>query len=151
MPPKRKPCAGHVSGDVTRIPVGFLRGQRRRSWASGRKVSLRRIPEDPAHLVSWIALCRSARQSGARHGKGKQKKGNSYGAPRAGQAAIGASGTATFLGERYRRIARRRGKAIAQAAVARSIMIIVSLAGLAVVTGEPHVQVDPVTRHAGRG
>jgi transposase len=79
----------------------------------------------PAHLVSWIGLCRSARQSGARHGKGKQKKGNSYARAAAGQAAIGAAGTSTFLGERYRRIARRRGKAIAQVAVARSIMIIV--------------------------
>ena len=37
----------------------------------------------------------------------------------------GAAGTSTFLGERYARIARRRGKAIAQVAVARSIMIIV--------------------------
>ena len=72
-----------------------------------------------------MGLCRSASQSGTRHGKGKQKKGNSYARAAAGQAAIGASGTATFLGERYRRIARRRGKAIAQVAVARSIMIIV--------------------------
>ena len=79
----------------------------------------------PAHLVSWIGLCRSASQSGARHGKGRQKKGNSYARAAAGQAAIGAAGTATFLGERYARIARRRGKAIAQVAVARSIMIIV--------------------------
>jgi transposase len=79
----------------------------------------------PAHLVSWIGLCRSATQSGTRHGKGRQKKGNSYARAAAGQAALGASGTATFPGERYRRIARRRGKAIAQAAVARSIMIIV--------------------------
>ena len=78
----------------------------------------------PAHLVSWIGLCRSATQSGTRHGKGKQKKGNSYARAAAGQAAIGAAGTATFLGERYTRIARRRGKAIAQVAVARSIMII---------------------------
>lgn len=77
-----------------------------------------------AHLVSWIGLCRSANQSGARHGKGKQKKGNSYARAAAGQAALGAAGTATFLGERYARIARRRGKAIAQVAVARSIMII---------------------------
>jgi len=77
-----------------------------------------------AHLVSWIGLCRSATQSGARHGKGKQKKGNSYARAAAGQAALGAAGTDTFLGERYRRIARRRGKAIAQVAVARSIMII---------------------------
>ena len=61
----------------------------------------------PAHLVSWIGLCRSARQSGARHGKGKQKKGNSYARAAAGQAAIGAAGTGTFLGERYARIARR--------------------------------------------
>jgi transposase len=78
----------------------------------------------PAHLVSWIGLCRSANQSGTRHGKGKQKKGNSYARAAAGQAALGAAGTATFLGERYARIARRRGKAIAQVAVARSIMII---------------------------
>jgi transposase len=78
----------------------------------------------PAHLVSWMGLCRSAAQSGTRHGKGKPKKGNSYARAAAGQAAIGAARTATFLGERYSRIARRRGKAIAQAAVARSIMII---------------------------
>jgi transposase len=78
----------------------------------------------PAHLVSWLGLCRSATQSGTRHGKGKAKKGNSYARAAAGQAAIGAARTATFLGERYRRIARRRGGAIAQVAVARSIMII---------------------------
>jgi transposase len=79
----------------------------------------------PAHLVSWTGLCRSAAQSGTRHGKGKGKKGNSYARAAAGQAAIGAARTATFLGERYRRIARRRGKPVAQVAAARSIMIIV--------------------------
>jgi len=79
----------------------------------------------PAHLVSWLGLCRSASQSGARAGKGKPKKGNSYARAAAGQAATGAARTATFLGERYSRIARRRGKPIAQTAVARSIMIIV--------------------------
>lgn len=78
----------------------------------------------PAHLVSWIGLCRSAAQSGTRHGKGKPKKGNGYARAAAGQAAIGAARTSTFLGERYRRIARRRGGMIAQTAVARSIMII---------------------------
>ena len=77
------------------------------------------------HLVSWIGLCRAASQSGTRQGKGKQKKGNSYARCLAGQAAIGASRTSTFLGERYARVARRRGGAIAQVAVARSIMIIV--------------------------
>ena len=94
----------------------------------------------PAHLVSWIGLCRSASQSGARRGKGKQKKGDSYARAAAGQAAIGASGTATFLGERYRRIAGRRGKAIAQVAVARSIMIIVW-----------HLLADPQARYRDLG
>ncbi len=42
-----------------------------------------------------------------------------------GQAAIGAARTATFLGERYHRIARRRGKAKGQVAVARSILVII--------------------------
>jgi transposase len=78
----------------------------------------------PAHLVSWLGLCRSAARSGTRNGKGKPKKGNSYARAAARQAAVGAARTPTFLGERYRRIARRRGGAIAQAAVARSIMII---------------------------
>ena len=35
------------------------------------------------------------------------------------------AGTAAFLGERYHRVARRRGKAKAQAAVARSILVII--------------------------
>src|SRR5581483_8270189 len=73
-----------------------------------------------AHLVSWIGLCRTADQSGPRQGKGTQKNGNSYARCYAGQAATGASGTHTFLGERHRRIARRRGKAIAQTAVPRA-------------------------------
>ena len=94
----------------------------------------------PAHLVCWIGLCRSAAQSGTRHGKGKAKKGNSYARAAAGQAALGAAGTATFLGERYARIARRRGKAIAQVAVARSITIIVW-----------HLLADPAARYRDLG
>ncbi len=42
-----------------------------------------------------------------------------------GEAAIGAGRTDTFLGERYRRIARRRGKKRAIVAVGRSILVIV--------------------------
>ena len=42
-----------------------------------------------------------------------------------GEAAVGASRTNTFLGERYRRIARRRGKKKAIVAVGRSILVIV--------------------------
>jgi hypothetical protein len=41
-----------------------------------------------------------------------------------GEAAVAASKTNTFLGERYRRIARRRGKKRAIVAVGRSILVI---------------------------
>jgi transposase len=51
--------------------------------------------------------------------------GSSYLRGYLGQAAIAAARTPTFLGERYHRIARRRGKAKAQVAVARSILVIV--------------------------
>jgi transposase len=94
----------------------------------------------PAHLVAWMGLCRSAAQSGTRHGKGSQKSGTSYARAAAGQAALGAARTATFPGERYARIARRRGKAIAQAAVARSIMLIVW-----------HLLSDPAARYRDLG
>jgi transposase len=42
-----------------------------------------------------------------------------------GEAAVAAGKTDTFLGERYRRIARRRGKRRAIVAVGRSILVIV--------------------------
>jgi transposase len=75
--------------------------------------------------VSWAGLCPSARQSGTRTQAGKKGQGNGYLRGYLGQAATGAARTATFLGERYWRIARRRGKAKAQVAVARSILVIV--------------------------
>ncbi len=78
-----------------------------------------------AHLVSWAGLCPSARQSGTRTRAGKKGEGNGYLRGSLGQAAIGAAATATFLGERYHRIARHRGKAKAQVAVARSILVII--------------------------
>jgi hypothetical protein len=42
--------------------------------------------------------------------RGRGRTGNRYLASVLGEAAISASRTDTFLGERYRRIARRRGK-----------------------------------------
>jgi transposase len=87
-------------------------------------LDMSRFP-DAAHLVSWAGLCPSARQSGPRSRAGKKGQGNGYLRGSLGQAAIGASRTATFLGERYGRIARRRGKVKAQVAVARSILVII--------------------------
>ena len=42
-----------------------------------------------------------------------------------GEIAAAASRTGTFLGERYRRIVRRRGKLKALVAVARTILVII--------------------------
>jgi transposase len=93
-----------------------------------------------AHLVSWAGLCPSARQSGARTRAGKKGRGNTWLRGTLGQAATGASHTGTFLGERYSRIARRRGKARAQVAVARSILVIIW-----------HLLADPAARFTDLG
>jgi transposase len=78
-----------------------------------------------AHLVSWAGLCPSARQSGPRSRAGKKGQGDTWLRGALGQAAVNAARTATFLGERHARIARRRGAARAQVAVARSILVII--------------------------
>jgi transposase len=78
-----------------------------------------------ARLVSWAGLCPSARQSGPRTRAGKKGQGNAWLRGALGQAALGAASTDTFLGERFNRIARRRGKTKAQVAVARSILVII--------------------------
>jgi transposase len=87
-------------------------------------LDMTRFP-DAAHLVSWAGLCPSARQSGARTRPGKKGQGDTWLRGALGQAANGASHTATFPGERHHRIARRRGTAKAQVAAARSILVII--------------------------
>lgn len=77
------------------------------------------------HLVSWAKLCPRTIQSGARSSAGKTGKGNRYLRAALGEAAAGAAKTQTFLGERYRRLIKRRGKLKALVAVARSILVII--------------------------
>ena len=79
----------------------------------------------PAHLVSWAKLCPRTIQSGPLTRGGKTGKGNPYLKGALGDAAAAAAKTNTFLGERYRRIVKRRGKLKALVAVARSILVIV--------------------------
>ena len=79
----------------------------------------------PGHLASWAKLCPRTIQSGAKNRAGKTGKGNPYLKGVLGEAAAAAGKTDTFLGERYRRIARRRGKLKALVAVARSILMII--------------------------
>ena len=78
------------------------------------------------HLVSWAKFAPGVKESaGKRKGSGSTGHGNPYLARVLGEAAVAASKTDTFLGERYRRIARRRGKRRAIVAVGRSILVIV--------------------------
>lgn len=79
-----------------------------------------------AHLTSWARFAPGVKESaGRKKGNGSTGHGNAYLAGVLGQAAVGASKTHTFLGERYRRIARRRGSSKAIVAVGRSILVIV--------------------------
>jgi transposase len=64
----------------------------------------------PAHLASWARFAPGVSESaGRKKGNAATGHGNRYLARVLGEAAVGAARTDTFLGERYRRIARRRG------------------------------------------
>ena len=78
-----------------------------------------------AHLVSWTKISPQTIQSGARSRAGRTGKGNPYLKGILGEAAAAAAKTDTFLGERYRRLVKRRGKLKALVAIARSILVIV--------------------------
>jgi transposase len=72
----------------------------------------------PAHLVSWAGRCPLDQQSAGKNTRrAKVKKGNRYLAGLLGETAVAAGRTQTREGARYRRLARRRGKAKAQVAL----------------------------------
>ncbi len=80
----------------------------------------------PGHLASWARFAPGMKSSaGKDKGNGSTGHGNRYLARALGEAAVGASKTNTFLGARYRRIARRRGKNTAIVAVGRSLLVII--------------------------
>jgi transposase len=88
-------------------------------------VDMARFPT-PAHLASWAKFAPGVKESaGKPKGRGTTGHGNPYLARVLGEAAVAAGRTDTFLGERYRRIARRRGSKKAVVAVGRSILVIV--------------------------
>lgn len=91
-------------------------------------------------LVSWAGLAPVANQSGPRTRKPKKGQGNSYLRGLCTQAANGTARTDTFLGERLRRIQKRRGGGKARVAVGRSILVIVW-----------HLLKDPQARFADLG
>ncbi|HEX3305860.1 MAG TPA: IS110 family transposase [Streptosporangiaceae bacterium] len=91
-------------------------------------------------LVSWARRSPQTRQSGKKTTTGRAGKGNPYLNGMLGEIAASASRTDTFLGERYRRLARRRGKRKALAAIARSILVIIF-----------HLLADPTARFTDLG
>jgi transposase len=103
-------------------------------------VDMSRFPT-PGHLVSWARFAPGVKESaGRRKGNATTGHGNPYLARVLGEAAVAAGRTNTFLGERYRRIARRRGAKRAIVAVGRSILIIVW-----------HLLSDPTVRYQDLG
>ena len=78
-----------------------------------------------AHLVSWAKVSPRTVQFGPRSRTAGTGKGNPHLRRILGDVATAAAKTDTFLGERYRRLAKRRGKKRALVAVERSILVVV--------------------------
>jgi hypothetical protein len=94
----------------------------------------------PAHLASWTRLSPRTVESGPRRHPARTGKGNPYLKGVLGEAATAAAKTNTFLGDRYRRLVKRRGKLKALVAVARAILEIIW-----------HLLADPTARYRDLG
>jgi transposase len=78
-----------------------------------------------AHLVSWAKFAPIDRNSAGKKRGGSTGKGNPWLAGTLGEIVASLSRTDTFLGERYRRLARRIGKNRAIVAVGNSVLTII--------------------------
>jgi transposase len=88
-------------------------------------VDMNRFPSH-RHLASWAGLAPGKNESAGRNRSSRTPKGNRYLQAGLVQSAHAASRTKdTYLGEQFRRIARRRGKKRAAVAVAHSILVII--------------------------
>ncbi|MEU8262676.1 IS110 family transposase [Micromonospora sp. NPDC048999] len=77
-----------------------------------------------AHLVSWAKFAPAVHESAGTKKQKRRPKGNPWLAATLGNAAGALTRSHTFLGARYRRIARRRGKGKAMVAVGNSMLTI---------------------------
>lgn len=77
------------------------------------------------HLVSWAKFCPIAHQSAGKTSPGTTGHGNPWIAATLGEVVIGLSRSNTFLGKRYRRLAKRIGSRRALVAVGNSVLRII--------------------------
>jgi transposase len=84
---------------------------------------LERFP-DAEHLSSWAGVCPGHKESAGKRLSGKCKQGNRYVREALVQAAHGVRRSRTYLGERYRRLKKRRGSKRAALAVGHDILVI---------------------------
>jgi transposase len=94
----------------------------------------------PAHLVSWAKRCPTINQSGARNKPAATGHGDKHLAAQLGISARAAAKTRSFLGSKYRRLAKRRGPLKAEVAVSSAILTIVW-----------HILSDPQTHYINLG
>jgi transposase len=87
-------------------------------------VDMARFPS-AAHLVSWAKFCPQVHESAGKHKPKGRGKGNPWLAGTLGNIVATAARTDSFLGARYRRIAKRRGKQKAIVATGNSVLVIV--------------------------
>ncbi|HEY7100543.1 MAG TPA: IS110 family transposase [Mycobacteriales bacterium] len=77
------------------------------------------------HLVSWAKFAPIANQSAGKSKTASTGKGNPWLAATLGESVAALARTSTFLGDRYRRLARRRGKRRAIVATGNSLLTII--------------------------
>jgi hypothetical protein len=87
-------------------------------------VDMARFPSD-AHLVSWAKFCPQTHQSAGKSKAKGRDKGNPWLAGTLGRIVFANWRSETFLGTRYRRLARRRGKQKAIVATGNSVLTVV--------------------------